>query len=219
MVDSDLRSIEADGVDLVLALCHEIGNVIGAIRLHAHLLDPELSALEINQSAVELDDLSARSSALLMQIRPLLRADPEGTPACDPEALLDEMRALLHEQGGRGASVGVGSGAGLEPVDLGSAVLRALLSGFAFHAIEALQGKGTVRLDAEGRAGAVAFLVEDDAEPEEPPAEWRDQARRGRPLQCAVASHILARAGGELEVARDDRSTRIALVVPVRSSG
>ena len=74
-------------IDLVLSLCHEIGNVIGAIRLNAHLVDSEMGARELARTAVDLDDLSARSSALLMQIGPVLRADPPGTSRSPRELL------------------------------------------------------------------------------------------------------------------------------------
>jgi hypothetical protein len=215
MQDAGSEQADSAGVDLVLALCHEIGNFVGAVRLHAHLLEPGLSPLELNQTSVELDDLSARSAALLMQIRPLLRADPADTPACSPAGLMAEMSALLHEQGGRGAALEVVAPAdGLPRVKLGANVLRAILSGFAFHAIEAAKGKGFVRLGVESTPAGVAFSIEDDAEAPEDLRDWRNEALRGRPLQCAVASHILTRAGGQLEVGRDAGVTRIALVVP-----
>jgi len=208
-------------VDLVLALCHEIGNIVGAIRLNAHLLDPEMAPRELARTAVDLDDLSARSSALLMQVRPLLRDDPPGTPACDGVALLDVVRELLIEQGGQGTALRFDDVTSLPPVVIGSSVLRALICGFAFKAIESSEGRGFVRIGAERRADTVCFVIEDDAEVPDDPVTWREAARRGRPLQCAVASHILARFGGSLEVdrhteiGRHTAVTRIALVVPI----
>ncbi len=214
--DPDLAS--ATGVDLVLALCHEIGNFVGAMRLHSHLLDPDMGARDLARTAIDLDDLSSRSSALLMQIRPLLRDDPPGTPACNGAALLEVMRELLLERGGQGTALRFDEVASLPAVVLSSHVLRALISGFAFRAIEACEGRGFVRIGAELRSDAVAFVIEDDAEQPEDLVGWRTAALRGLPLQCAVASHILERFGGRLEVARHSAPGPVTAPGPATTS-
>ncbi len=46
---SSAQDSEARGAseELVFALCHEVGNLVGAIRLNAHLIDGDASAVEL----------------------------------------------------------------------------------------------------------------------------------------------------------------------------
>ena len=72
MPDRDFQSSADSSNNLVFALCHEISNLVAAIRLQAHLLDEELDARGLAVSSLEIDDLSARCAALLALVRPVL---------------------------------------------------------------------------------------------------------------------------------------------------
>jgi hypothetical protein len=100
-------------------------------------------------------------------------------------------------------------------IDMDQDAIHPLLTSLIFCAVEAATVRGSVTLRAEARPGAVAFVVEDDGPVDEDPTLWRDQMRRGRPLICAVASAILDKRGGELDVTRSQGRTSVALVLPV----
>lgn len=201
--------------ELVFALCHEIGNLVGAVRLHAHLLDEDMGAREIALASVELDDLSARASALLSHIRPVLSGPPERRGEVDPTALVGVVQKVMEEHGGRGTQLRVDVVPELPMIDMDQDAIHPLLTSLIFCAVEAATVRGSVTLRAEARPGAVAFVVEDDGPVDEDPTLWRDQMRRGRPLICAVASAILDKRGGELDVTRSQGRTSVALVLPV----
>jgi nitrogen-specific signal transduction histidine kinase len=200
---------------LVFALCHEIGNLVGAVRLHAHLLDEDMGARDLALASVELDDLSARASALLSHIRPTLSGPPQRRSEVEPAALLGVVHKMMEEHGGRGTQLNIDVVPELPPVLADQDAIHPLLTSLIFCAMEAASARGSVTLRAERRPGGVAFLVEDDGPVDEDPTQWRDQMRRGRPLICAVASAILRKRDGALEVDRSDGRTCVALVLPV----
>lgn len=200
---------------LLFALCHEIGNLVGAVRLHAHLLDDDMGARELALASVELDDLSARASALLSHIRPLLSGPPLRRGEVEPAALIGVVHKMMEEHGGRGTQLRVDVLPELPPVDVDQDAIHPLLTSLIFCALEATSSTGRVTLRVERRREAVAFVVEDDGPVDEDPTLWHEQMRRGRPLICAVASVILEKRGGRLEVTRDGGRTALALVLPV----
>ena len=69
--------------DLVFAICHEVGNLVGVIRLNADLIDAKASERELATLSVEIDDSSARIRSLLALVRPLLSIGSEiGRASC-----------------------------------------------------------------------------------------------------------------------------------------
>jgi len=206
---------EAGSADLAFALCHEISNLVGAVRLHAHLLDDDMGPRELARASVELDDLSARASALLTHIRPLLSPRPGKRDVVVPGALVEGVRRQMDEQGVRGTHFTAHVETGLPALEIDQDVIHPLLMSLLFCALEAATPRGSVALRAEGRPEGVAFVVEDNGAVDEDPALWREQMQRGRPLLCAVASSICAKREGHLEAVREDGLTRVALVLPV----
>ncbi len=213
------RDEQDAGARLVFALCHEIGNLVGAVRLHAHLLDDEMGPRELALASVELDDLSARATALLSQVRPLL-SDPAPGESADPASLVGVVGQLLEEFGGRGKVFSACAEPGLPPVAIAREVLQPLLTSLLYAALEAVDAGGRVSLAARATQEEVAFCLEDDAVPDEDPRLWAQQMQRGRPLLCAVADFLLQKRGGRLEVSTHEapRSTCLRLIVPTVAS-
>jgi nitrogen-specific signal transduction histidine kinase len=209
-----LRAGDADEAELVLALCHEIGNLVGAVRLHAHLIDDQMGTRDLALVSVELDDLSARASALLAHPRPLLSNGPGTLAAVSPAAVLGGIQRLMDEHGGRGAKVSFDVAAGLPDLQVDLEVVHRLLESLLWIALESASSHGSVSLRAEAHPRGVAFVIEDDGEVDEDPALWGEQMLRGRPLLCAVAQNIVGKRGGRLEVSRNDGSTRVVVVLP-----
>ncbi len=209
---------KATPTDLALALCHEVGNLVGAVRLHTHLIDEDMSGRDLARVTLEVDDLCARSGVLLAHIRPLL-AESEAPETVEPGELLASVRDVMLQQGVRQLRFDAEALTGLPAVRAHREVVHHLLQSLLFAALELSGAGGSVSLGAEADHDGVAFCVVDDGAVSESPAEWREQVPRGRPLLLAVADAILSRRGGELRVARDDDHTRVALVLPLRSDG
>jgi len=228
--DRESRGDVASGAELVFAVCHEIGNCVGGVRLHAHLLDDTMGPRELALASVELDDLAARASWLLSLVRPLLfvgatvgatvgaaTGAADATPS-DAAHILSSVSTLLEEHGGRGTALRFAIAEELKAsphlVAFDRDVLQALLASLALSAMEAGEGSGRVELCADVSDEDVCFRVEDDAPVSEDPLRWREQMMRGRPLLCAVADGLLTARGGHFEVTRKEDVTSILLFVP-----
>ena len=202
----------SSAADLTFALCHEISNLVGAVRLHAHLIDDDMGPRELATAAVQLDDLCARSGAMLAHVRPLLSDAPASMGTVGPQELVQSVRVLLSQQGGRGAALEFGCDDALPEVRVDREVLHHVLQSLFFASLE---GASAVSLRATADPDGVAFVIEDDGGVDEDPADWRSQVARGRPLLLAIAENILAKRGGRLDVVRECERTRISLVLPV----
>jgi len=201
--------------ELVFALCHELGNLIAAVRIQAHLLDDELGSKELAVASVEIEDLSARATSLLALVRPLLSPAPADAARVEPFALLATLRQSLEDRGGRGVRIELEPPPELPPVIGDSDVLHHLLLALASHAIEGARPRGYVRLALERCDDHVAFVIEDNAPEREPLSDWPHLERRGRPLTCAIADDILRKRRGRIEVSNEDGINRIALHLPI----
>jgi len=201
--------------ELVFAMCHEIGNVVAAIRLQAHLIDEELDAKALALASVELDDLAARSSALLALVRPVLEETKSISLPMKGDAIVIALSRTLAEQGGRGAKLRWDSESGLPEVLADPEVIHFLLVAQVFCALEAVAPGGSVRLCATEEGAELLLAVEDDGDLDEEQIDWRGQSLRGRSLACAVADHVLARQGGRFSLERRDGLTRAEFRLPV----
>lgn len=199
--------------ELVFALCHEIGNLVAAIRLEAHLIDGEGGELGLVRAAISIEDLSSRVGALLTQVRPLLQPAPASEiGTVTPTALLANLYDGFGDRGAGRARVEVGTGADLPSVIGDPERTNALLWLVALGALESVQlSGGTVRIDACARGGHIEIAVCDDGAPDSELADWRNAAQRGRALVCQVAESLIHPLGGFVEVALEDGATRVAL--------
>jgi C4-dicarboxylate-specific signal transduction histidine kinase len=180
--------------------------------MSAHLLDHELSPVDLANSALEIDDLSARVGGMLGLVRPLLDERTAGSGAL-PANVMAGVREVLESRGGRGVRLSIACGDALPEVALQPDTLHQLIVTLACYALDDARPRGSVSICAEPVAGAVVFAIEDSG-PEDPElCGWRSAALRGRVLACALASCILDRSGGQVDVTRAGDATRIALTV------
>jgi hypothetical protein len=200
--------------ELVFSLCHELGNMMGALRLCAHLLDDEMGPKDLARTSVDVDDLSARSAALLSLIRPLLSLDPRSLELMSVVGLVSNLEGLLAGHGTRGASMTFEVARDISSIRVDVGAFQRLIQSFLYLALESASRTGQVLLRAEARGDEVAILIEDDGPEGEDPAGFREQMRRGRPLLCAVAESILKKQGGRFAAERDGDRTRITLFLP-----
>jgi signal transduction histidine kinase len=203
--------VSEEATRLIFAVCHEIGNMVAAVRLQAHLLDDDLVPKQLAKTSVEIDDLSARMSAMLALVRPLMsqpRSEPTGV---QPLTIFAAVQQALDDYGGRGMTLDVICESDLPGIVTDPDVMHHLLLTLVFGAVETAQHKGTVTVKASLSNGGVVFAVEDDAEEDTQLMDWREHMLRGRPLTCAVADFILRKHNGSLAVCREDGVTRVSL--------
>lgn len=174
---------------LVFALCHEVGNLLTAMRLRADALRPD--SAEVEAAAAAVSSLATRSAALLAQVRPLL-AGPEATAVVSPAEALARLELDLSDAGGTRARVGASQAAHLSVVECDPELLHQLLIAASLAAAEE-SGVGEVGISAEARGDRVVITVS-HAGPDRSGPEPRRPS--GLALVRVVADAILGRLGG-----------------------
>jgi signal transduction histidine kinase len=197
-------------------MCHEISNLVAAIRLQAHLLDEDLDARGLAVSSLEIDDLSARSAALLALIRPVLSEVVEEEPPAPISAgvIAHGFERALVEHGGRGFDIDFEAEAELPEVVIDSEVLHYILLMLAYGAMEAMESGGKIRVEVASRENEVVFAIEDLADEDREHLQWRGASLRGRALECAVSDHILVKRHTRFDVRRQGDCNRTEIGVP-----
>ena len=198
--------------DLVLALCHEMGNLLAAVRLEAGLFDPRSGAAELNAAAERISELSARTGSLLALVRPLLEPDAVAVLPSDPLDVLDGLRSGLDESCDTRVAIQLKSAARLSGVAIAPEVVHNLLLVAIFAGLEASDSAAGVRVSAEAASGCVVFLVEDEGSYR---SSDRSPELRGRPLAHEISRVLLAGLGGRFEVSRSDGRTRVSFAFPI----
>ena len=199
--------------ELSLALCHEVGNLVGAIRLHTHMIDEEMTPKDLAHVTLEVDGLCARSATLLSHLSPLLSANRPGYEI-DPIELIVSVRDVVIEQFGRNVQVLAPPEEEALKIQGDREVIHRLLQSLVFATLDLTRSGDSVSLGVEPDAEMVSLVVLDESPVREDPAEWRSQVKRGRPLLLAVAHEILTGLGGRIEVSREEGRTRVAFVLP-----
>ncbi len=194
--------MERSSHELLLALCHEVGNLLAAARLHSHLLDED--------SAAQISQLAGRAGSLVALVRPLLTPAPERSAPLAPRAVLAGLRRGLDDSDAAQVRIDVESAADLPDVAIDGETLHHLLLAQILAALEERGTAAPLRVAAEALGDGVAFVVADgpsaDAESEAPEL-------RGRALGRALAQTILGARGGRVEIQRRPDGARTAYVV------
>ena len=197
-------------MDLVLALGHEIGNLLAATRLHAHLIDAETTATELSGISATIGELSSRMGSLLAQIRPLVSPVPEGVPNIDLIEVLDGVQRGIEESCDERVTVDLDSAAGLPMAAIDPEPLHHILLTSIYQALEESEPAGKVAVSAFAQADSIVFTVDDESEFE----DVAGGALRGRALLHAVADAILRPRGGQIAIRSLDAGSRVELTVP-----
>lgn len=207
-----------DGSELVFALAHEVGNLLAAVRLQAHLLDEDLGPRQLAAASVDIDDLCARASALLSQARPLLSERTAGGAPVDVRVVLHALHQSMVDRGLRRVRFDIEMP---EPsqrvhVAMDPEIVNPVLISLTSDAVEAARPDGRVRVVAEaaGADGLATMRIEDDGAADEPLERWPELPRRGRTLAIAMAHHVLGKWGGSIEARQDGERTVLVLRLP-----
>jgi signal transduction histidine kinase len=198
--------------ELLLAVAHEVGNLLAAIRLSAHLLPHAAEARERARGAREIEQLAAQAGEFLAQVRPLVAGVRGRGAAISPAEVLASVRRALSDAPGAERLVVRPPPRGLPDVRVvdSEALLHALLT-LVRGALEASDAHGPVDLRARRSARGVAFEIADLAPA--PPATRPGTAPRGRALAVRLADAAL-RPAGRVEASPRRGGTRVCVTVP-----
>jgi nitrogen-specific signal transduction histidine kinase len=202
---------------LVLAVAHEVANLLAAVRLQAHLLDAEAGPRALAAAGVEIEDLTERAAALLALVRPVL-ARPAAARRVAPAHSLDDIRTRALGWR-RGVALSVQAAPDVPDVRVDADALLNLLLCWVAGALDDARPAGRVRLSAHAEPGRAVFELEDDGEPAEDPGLWTEASLRGRVLSFALGAELARRAGGGAEARRTEGRTRARLWLPVLEDG
>jgi nitrogen-specific signal transduction histidine kinase len=197
-------------MDLMLALGHEIGNLLAATRLHAHLIDAEMTEAELSEISATIGELSSRMGSLLAQIRPLVSPVSGDVPHVDLVGVLDGVRCGVEESCDARIAVDLESAAGLPMAAIDPEPLHHILLTSVYQALDESAPTGRVAVSAVAQAESIVFRVDGEAECEAD----ADSALRGRTLLHAVANAILRPRRGQIAVHSLGSGNRVELTVP-----
>lgn len=189
---------------IVFAVCHEVGNLLAAVRLHGELLDPD--------SGGKVAELSARSGSLLSLVRPLLEETSFEPMALDPVRLLEGLRAGLDDPDDPRLDLRTGEPGELPAVLVDGEVVHHLLLCELFAAFEQLEPGERVSVRALPQGGRLVIELRGGAPAREPAA---DDRLSGRALSQALAGSLLMRGGGSVRVGTREGRQRLELVLPL----
>ena len=200
----------SEPMDLVLALGHEIGNLLAATRLHAHLIDADRTATELSESAATIGKLSSQMGSLLAQIRPLVSPVLEGAPNIDPIEVLDGVQRGIEESCDERVTIDLESAARLPMAVIDPEPLHHILLTLIYRALEESEPAGKVAVSAFAHAESVVFTVDDESKFE----DVAGGALTGRALLHAVAEAILRPRRGQIAIRSLGAGNRVELTVP-----
>jgi nitrogen-specific signal transduction histidine kinase len=200
--------------DLVRALCHDVGNLLAAVRLSAHLLSTEIAEGDRVSVSRDIEDLAAQAGALLAHVRPLLAgATLARVPVSPAEVLMALTRALKdHKMGG--SALSITRGRNLPDVRVDPDALYHLLLALVRGSLEAAAPDGRVRVSGKHQGRRVILSVIDSGRQLDLDEIRSGAAPRGRELAVRVADAVLRLMGGRAAAELLRRGTRIDLFLP-----
>ena len=200
----------SEPMDLVLALGHEIGNLLAATRLHAHLIDADKTAKELSEVSATIGELASRMGSLLAQVRPLVSPVLEGAPNIDPIEVLDGVQRGIEESCDERVAIDLESAAGLPMAVIDPEPLHHILLTLIYRALEESEPDGKVAVSAFAQAESIVFTVDDESQYE----DIAGNALTGRALLHTVADAILRPRRGQIAIRSLGAGSRVELTVP-----
>ncbi|HME72114.1 MAG TPA: hypothetical protein VKM54_19925 [Myxococcota bacterium] len=198
--------------ELVLAICHEVGNLLAAARLSAHLLPH--TGEEDQGMAEALEDLSAQAGWLLSHVRPLLTDDPESRIHVSPSSVLGAVARALRDGSGAASSPEVQVPEGLPEVWVDPDALHHVLLTLVRSGHEAMEGSKETVVSARRRGRSVVFTVRNGAARARARGSRSAGPPRGRTLALEIARALAVRDGGAMTNRMTSGGTVVGLAFP-----
>ena len=200
--------------DLVRALCHDVGNLLAAVRLSAHLLSNDIAEADRLSVSRDIEELAALAGALLAQVRPLLAGATLSRVRVSPAEVLTALTRALEDRRRGGATLSIARGRNLPDVRVDPDALYHLLLTLVHGSLEAAAPKGRVRVSAKHQGRRVILSVIDDGRQVDLDEIRSGSTPRGRELAIRVADTVLRLMGGRAAAELRRRGTRIDLFLP-----
>jgi len=200
--------------DLVHALCHDVGNLLAAVRLSAHLLANDIAEKDRLSVSRDIEELAALAGALLAQVRPLLAGATLRRVRVSPAEVLTALTRAMEGHRRGGATLSIARGRNLPDVRVDPDALYHLLLTLVHGSLEAAAPGGRVRVAAKHQGRRVILSVSDDGRQVDLDEIRRGSMPRGRELAIRVADAVLRFIGGRATAELQRRGTRIDLFLP-----
>ncbi len=228
----EARSLESERLRAVTLLAagvaHEIGNPLNSLTIHLQLLRRELARLpEASRAPLEeLLGVSAREVERLDQIiRQFLQAVRPVAPRLEscalPNVVRDTLEFLRHELADRKVLVECEPAPDLPAVRLDRAQMRQVFFNLIKNAVEAMAGRGVLRIwyAADDRSVAVSLRDTGPGIPAERLSQvfepYFTTKERGSGLGLMIVQRIVRDHGGELEIRSEPgRGTTVTVFLP-----
>jgi signal transduction histidine kinase len=201
--------------DLVRALCHDVGNLLAAVRLSAHLLSTEIAEKDRLSVSRDIEDLAGLAGSLLAHVRPLLAGATLAPVRVSPAEVLMALSRALKDRRAGGVTLTIARGRNLPDVRIDPDALYRLLQTLVHGSLEAAAPDGRVRVSAKHQGRRVILSVVDDGRQVDLHEIRSGATPRRRELAIRVADAILRLMGGRATAGLQRRGTRIDLFLPV----
>jgi two-component system NtrC family sensor kinase len=202
-------------------IAHEFNNLLGGILGCADAALSEEPPPDVKESLEMIRKTAGRGVGITSALLRATRAEPDTTP-CDARSLVEEALELARPP----AEVEVVRDLLPVPLVADVTMLRQVLGNLIRNAIEAMGGRGRLRLATKGEGGEATIVVEDsgpgiaEAVKEvlfEPFVTTRRGGREGAGLGLFLADRLVAAHGGRIEVASEPgNGARFVVRLPLR---
>lgn len=196
--------------ELLPALAHELGNLLAAVRLAAHLLPAETSADERARQGRQIEELAAEAGELAALLRPFTGARRGRVVEVDVARALAAARSAVGEEAGAPRVVLRPAPSSLPRAHVDPDALHHAVAALLRAALAASGPGGAVGLGARRSGGSVLIEISDGT-----PASAAGASLRGRALRARLADAVLRRSGGGVELAASRSGTRVRVRLPV----
>jgi PAS domain S-box-containing protein len=212
--------------EMAAVVAHEIRNPLSSIVMAAkELAAGELGEEDRGTVLRVLRSESQRLNEALTNFLAFARPRPLRLERADLNALIDEVVRMVQadrELSG-GVAVSLELSAALQPVQMDADQIRQVVWNLVINALQALGGKGELRVRT-GRCGGHAFFEVADTGPGIPAAAlkglfkpFQTTKQKGTGLGLAIAARVAKAHGGTIAVETGERGTTFEVVLP--SSG
>jgi signal transduction histidine kinase len=199
-----------------MGLCHEVGNLLAATRIAAHLVAKGLlTGPAVVSTAAEIEAETALAGAFLGQVRPLVAEAALRLSRVTVSEIFGALERNLGPTAGGPVQLTIRTPRSLPDVTVDPDALHHTLVALVLSAGAATPLEGGICVSARRRGERVVLRIEDDGRPLEPRPPAGEAPRHGRRLVLAVADAVVRRLGGRFSVAlRSGRpGTRVELAL------
>ncbi len=200
--------------ELVLGICHEVGNLLAATRLGAHLMSHGLVGPDPKAAAVDIEREAARAGAFLGQVRPLLGLTPARRQRVAVVEVLGALERSVGAAAGGPPQLAIRTPRAVADLRVDPDALHHVLVALVLAAAEATAPEGHVLVSARREGPRVVLTIEDDGNPLEAGPPRGVAPRRGRPLVLSAAAAVVRGQGGSLRVTGRLQGTRVRIALP-----